>query len=89
MARNNSDIQRRFDGKSVYSSNVLEPIPVSDQDIYIIADETTKLDSLALKYYRDSRLWWVIAKANNLGKGGYSVKSGTQIRIPLSIERFI
>lgn len=88
MPRINSNISKRFDGKRVYSSNKLPIIPIGDRDIYIVANETTTLDSLALKYYRDSTLWWVIARANGIGFG-YSVEAGKQIRIPFSIERFV
>jgi hypothetical protein len=27
-------------------------------------------------------LWWIIARANNIGKGDLTVPIGTQIRIP-------
>jgi nucleoid-associated protein YgaU len=37
---------------------------------------------LAYQYYEDQSLWWVIAKANNLGKGTWYITPGTLIRIP-------
>ena len=52
------------------------------QDMYIISIQGDRLDNLAYKYYEDSRLWWILARANNLGKGDMEVPIGTQLRIP-------
>lgn len=51
-------------------------------DIYIIGMQGDRLDNLAYKYYNDAKLWWIIARANNIGKGNLSVPIGAQIRIP-------
>lgn len=51
-------------------------------DIYIIGARHDRLDNLAYKYYGDSRLWWIIARANNIGKGDLTVPIGIQLRIP-------
>ena len=51
-------------------------------DIYIIGARHDRLDNLAFKYYEDARLWWIIARANNIGKGNLTVPIGTQLRIP-------
>ena len=52
------------------------------QDMYIISIQGDRLDNLAYKYYEDARLWWILARANNLGKGDMEVPIGTQLRIP-------
>lgn len=72
----------RWDGKSVYKSLILAPIPFFEDDIYIITNETMYLDQLAYTYYRDPSLWWIIAQANSVGKGRLSVEPGIQLRIP-------
>lgn len=54
----------------------------SIDDIYIIGMQGDRLDNLAYKYYNDAKLWWIIARANNIGKGNLSVPIGAQIRIP-------
>jgi hypothetical protein len=72
----------RWDGKQVYKSLLLAPIPFASDDIYIITNETMYLDALAYTYYKDPSLWWIIAQANNIGKGRLSVESGLQLRIP-------
>jgi len=51
-------------------------------DIYIIGQIGDRLDNLAFKYYGDSSLWWIIARANNIGKGSLVVPLGLQLRIP-------
>jgi phage tail protein X len=51
-------------------------------DIYIIGQVGDRLDNLAFKYYGDSSLWWIIARANDIGKGDFTVPIGLQLRIP-------
>ena len=88
MPRTNLNVKRRPDGKRVYTAAITRPIPISVNDVYIIADETTRLDKLALQYYNNSSYWWIIAKANGIGFG-YSVDIGQQLRIPTRIESVI
>tara|TARA_R100000908_G_scaffold43393_1_gene20358 strand:- start:232 stop:537 length:306 start_codon:yes stop_codon:yes gene_type:complete len=56
-----------------------------EDDIYIITRKLDRLDSIAERYYDDSRYWWIIAVANNLGKGTLTVPAGLQLRIPQNI----
>ena len=58
-------------------------------DTYIIGMVGDRLDTLAFKYYKDSSLWWVIAEANNIGKGDLVVPSGVQIRIPSQTSQIV
>ena len=51
-------------------------------DTYIYSIQNDRLDNLAYKYYEDARLWWILARANNLGKGDMAIPIGTQLRIP-------
>jgi hypothetical protein len=85
----NAKIDTRFDGKRVYKSVIYPKISDNASDIYIITNETMFLDSLAFKYYKDVSLWWVIALANNLGKGRLSVPAGLQIKIPGNILKIL
>ncbi len=76
------DILKNENGKR-YRSTVKYPmIDKKSNDIYIIGSQHDRIDNLAYKYYGDSRLWWIIARANNIGKGDLTVPIGTQIRIP-------
>ena len=56
-----------------------------ETDIYIITRELDRLDLIANQYYGDPRFWFVIARANNLGKGTLIVPPGLQLRIPKNI----
>ena len=69
-------------GKVVYTSTTLPIIQDRDDDIYIIANSMDRLDTLAYKFYGNAKYWWVIALANNLGKGTLMLEGGTQLRIP-------
>ncbi len=82
-------ITNRFDGKRVYKSTLYPTIEESDSDVYIISNDTDYLDTLANKYYSDPSLWWIIALANNIGKGRLSVESGLQLRIPTNIGKIL
>ena len=52
-------------------------------DRYIISRQGDRLDLLAQQFYEDVAAWWIIADANNLGKGDLHVPPGLQIRIPV------
>ena len=81
-----TDTYKRFDGRSVYKTTFYPVISDDPSDIYIVACDVDFLDSLAKKYYGDESLWWVIANANNLGKGRLSIPIGKQLRIPGNIS---
>lgn len=81
--------QFRWDGKQVFVTTNYPDIPISDSDIYIISNETDYLDTLAYKYYKDPSLWFLIALANNIGKGRLSVEPGLQLRIPMNITKWL
>lgn len=78
------DIQNRksLDGK-VYKRNTIYPeIPPSIDDIYIKTTGGDRYDTLALQFYGDSSLWWIISSANNSERASLVVKPGVQLRIP-------
>ena len=57
-------------------------IPNSKNDLFTFSREGDRLDLLAQQFYGDPRQWWLIAEANNLGKGSLAVPTGLQLRIP-------
>ena len=75
-------IKKNEDSNRVYKTMLIPNIQRQSDDIYIIAKATDRLDLLAKKYYNDTSYWWVIAEANNIGKGSLFVEPGKQIRIP-------
>jgi len=73
-----------------YKRNVIFPkIPARSSDIYVISTAGDRFDTLALEYYGDSTLWWIIAGINKGKKDSLAVKPGVQLRIPSSPQRII
>jgi|TARA_Y100000289_G_scaffold37480_1_gene36907 phage tail protein X len=75
------------EGERKFTETVVYPvINPSINDTYIITKEGDRLDNLAWEYYRDPSLWWIIARANNIGKGTLFPEVGVQLRIPDDVE---
>jgi len=68
-----------------YQTTRYPSFPKRSTDLYIISREQDRLDLLANEFYKDPRFWWVLARANNLGKGSLDVPMGIQIRIPFPL----
>lgn len=83
MARyENQRIKTNADSNRVFTSTL---IPNPKDIISTIRVETTsgdRLDTLAKRYYDDSSLWWIIARANNYNGIGLAVPNGVVIEIP-------
>lgn len=82
-------VQTRWDGKRVYQSATYPAIVPQDSDLLVVSNSEDYLDTLALKYYGDPTLYWVIALANNLGKGRFSVPPGLTLRIPVDVSQIL
>jgi len=67
-------------------STIMYPDFTTDNDTRILSQEGDRLDLLAKEFYGDETLWFMIAKANNLGKGSLDVPAGQIIRIPFGQE---
>jgi nucleoid-associated protein YgaU len=67
-------------------SSVMYPDFKTSEDTKILSQEGDRLDLLAKEFYGDESLWFVIAKANDLGKGSLNVPAGKVIRIPFYQE---
>jgi len=82
----NSIIKKTKDGKR-YLGNVSYPsIPISSKDVYILSKKGDRLDVISYLFYKDIRLWWVIARANQIGKGSLLVPTEIQLRIPMDLS---
>ena len=75
-------------GIRVYSTTYYPEIRISDGDSFMYPIEGERLDNLANKYYGDTTLWLIIAKANGL-KGKPALSSDEIIRIPGNISSII
>jgi len=81
-----TSMKLRPDGKRVFKPTMYPKIPLRDSDIFIYPVFGDRLDSLAFKYYEDSSLWWIIAKANNLDAAHIGLELDKQLRIPMEIN---
>lgn len=70
-------------GFHVWSLWVRPEIVEGSQDTIhrIRSGENSRLDILALRYYDDPRLWWVIADVNNI-EDPLNIPDNTELRIP-------
>ena len=72
---------RSFRGKSTYGTSYDSKIKRKDSDMYFLATEGDRCDNLANRFYGDSKLWWLIARENNLK--AMNIPAGTHLRIPV------
>lgn len=83
MSRYRDIDSKTTEGGTRYRSNPIYPnIPPTEDDIYIITTIGDRYDTLALQFYKDSSLWWIIASANNHQRASLAVTPGIQLRIP-------
>ena len=76
-------IIKTADGKRVYATSRYPEAPLSPNDIYVYTTQGDRYDVLALSYYGDSSLWWVINRANpNQPNDSLYPIVGSQLRIP-------
>ena len=54
----------KIDKKLVYVTSRYPEVPVTSDDIYVYTVQGDRFDVLALQYYKNSSLWWVISIAN-------------------------
>lgn len=79
---NESYIKTSESGRRYYQNVIYPEIPLSEDDIYILTTGADRYDTLALQFYGDASLWWIISSANNSKKDGLIVLPGVQLRIP-------
>jgi hypothetical protein len=77
-----SETKKTFDGKLVYKPKIYPNIPLRDDDIYVATETGDRLDTLAFDFYGDSKMWWIIASANNIHNAVFGFEDGTILRIP-------
>lgn len=75
--------------KRVVRSVIYPPIPRDVNDVYVITTIGDRLDLLSKNYYGSVSYWWVIAQANEVGKGSLNLPAGIQLRIPTGISRIV
>ena len=76
-------------GNRVLKSTLYPEIRINDGDKFIYPLPGDRLESIAYRYYGDTTLWWIIAKANDIRDGGFGLKPSVKIRIPSNVPRII
>tara|TARA_B100000131_G_scaffold252941_1_gene246907 strand:+ start:1484 stop:1777 length:294 start_codon:yes stop_codon:yes gene_type:complete len=89
MRYNNVERKRDKNGNRYLTPSSVPNIPIKDTDIFIYPIFGDRLDTIANRYYNDSTLWWIIAKANNIGEGKIGLDMEKKLRIPTQIGDII
>ena len=77
-------------GRGYYIGNKYPQVPLSFNDTYVYANQGDRFDTLALQYYSDSSLWWIISIANEeLKQNSYYLPLDVQIRIPANYSAIV
>ena len=80
MSRYKNSKLKKVGNKTCRGTNLMNKIPETNDDIWVITQYGDRLDLLAHQFYGDQSLWWVIAKANHIHT--LKVPDGTSLRIP-------
>lgn len=73
------------EGKKAFKIREVANIAIKDASTHVWA-EPDRLDLLALKYYNNPQLWWVILDANSGYYSEHDIKYGEVLIIPLYEE---
>ena len=82
-------ILRDKNGIRYYKPTIVQNIPLQDTDRFIFPFDGDRLDIIAQRYYGDSNLWWIIAKANEISDGQIGLDPEKKIRVPIDIENIL
>lgn len=81
--------QEKDTKKTHLETTIYPKVKPKNNDIYVISEAGDRLDLLAHKYYGDTKMWWIIATANNLNDANFFIEPGRQIRIPTDVSGII
>ena len=88
----------RYDKSKVFRDNTgtrylnriqYPKIEISDTDVTIVGLYGQRFENLAHKFYGNTELWWIIARANGQLDGSTYMVPGKEYRIPQDIARII
>lgn len=74
-------------GNRVLKSTLYPIIKIEDSDQFIYPIDGDRVENIAYRYYGDSTLWWIIAKANKIKDGSFALKPDEKLRIPSNIAQ--
>ena len=85
--------QGQLSGKGIGTSDNMSKITAAVETGAIICssyilEEGERLDTIAGRIYGDSKYWWIIAAASNIG-WALQVPPGTMLRIPRELDQIM
>ena len=81
--------KKDLNGNRIFSPSMVPNIPIKDTDVFLYPIFGDRLDTIAQRFYGDANLWWIIAKANEIGKGQIGLDLEKKLRIPTEIGDII
>ena len=84
MARYENTSKKTKNKKRSYNTTIYKKVEEKNNDMYFIAQAGDRCDNLANRFYGDAKLWWFIARVNNLKNN--NIPAGTSLRIPIDTE---
>ena len=86
MRYKTAKVRKDKNGTRYYKPTIVPNVPIKDSDIFVYPVYGDRFETIAQRYHNDSTLWWIIAKANELSRGGISPDPLKKIRIPTEID---
>lgn len=86
MRYRNNIIKKDRNNIRYYKPRIIPNIPIKDSDIFVYPVYGDRFDTMAQRYYENSNLWWIIAKANEISDGRIAPDPLVKLRIPTEIE---
>ena len=86
MRYDSAKVRKDKNGTRYYKPTIVPNVPIKDSDIFVYPIYGDRFETIAQRYYNDSTLWWIIAKANELSRGEISPDPLKKIRIPTEID---
>ncbi len=81
--------QDKSTGNRVLKSTLYPEIKIEDGDQFIYPIDGDRVENIAYRYYGDSTLWWIIAKANGIRDGSFGLKPDEKLRIPGNVPQIM
>ena len=81
--------RRDKNGNRYLVPSTVPNIPIKDSDVFVYPICGDRLDTIANRFYNDPSLWWIVAKANNIGEGRIGLDMEKKLRIPTEIGDII
>ena len=86
MSRYDNQKVFRDDNGTRYLNRVQYPkIEINDSDVIVKGLYGQRLENLAFKFYGNTELWWIIARANGQLDGSTYMVPGKEYRIPQNV----